>query len=183
MVDDDDYSFLDLERPRVLIPDAIQLPADSLARIEAQKHIARNPDGTYLAGQSGNPRGRRPGVGALAARWREYLELQPQDSQYKLAANSLGLDQLDLEADCHVAGVTTLGDLLCYTNLMRALEGSIDYFREIGDRIEPKPRRVDVTVAPAGASAAAMASADDVDEQAAAVDYYASLTPPPRLVN
>lgn len=91
------------------------------------------------------------------------------DRALQLAAFAVGGDVTDIPEHAK----ESLATLTAWVFAMRAVGGSVEHFREIGDRIDPKPKRIEiegVTGARRGGGGSDPAAAE------AASDYYAALS-------
>jgi hypothetical protein len=68
----------------------------------------------------------------------------------------------------------TLQTLTAWVFAMRGLMGSTEHFKEIGDRVDPKPKRIEIEGA-IGLRRIGAGSSADPNEAQAANDYYATL--------
>lgn len=131
----------------------------------------RDARGRFLPGQSGNPAGRPPGRGALTRAWIGQLGEAPTDQQYAQAAATAGLEPGEVPRQ------ETVADLLAWLRTWEALRGNLDSFREIGDRVDPKPRRVEVSGPGGGPLRGSIGGAPSDDERREAEGFYDELEP------
>ena len=126
----------------------------------------RNERGQYLPGVSGNPKGKPPGGGPLTRRWRLIMEMPPGEEHIKEAAKTLGVETQTL------VFYQTIGDLIAHVIMVQALRGSIESLREVGDRIDPKPKRIEISGPGGGPVRGAVTGAQSDDEREAAEEYF-----------
>jgi hypothetical protein len=93
----------------------------------------------YLPGASGNPLG-RPKRRKFSDVFMEVLERKLTATQRRRMEKRLGFRIADL-----AEGDPTRMEAMCLVFVEKALAGSFEAFREIGDRVDPKPRRVEIT--------------------------------------
>lgn len=98
-------------------------------------------------------------IAAIGEQWDE----RPGSTERMVAARGLGL------ADEQVPDFATNHELQVWVFRMHALQGSEAHFRELGDRMAPKPGRTNAKTAPRGPTAGAMtaggaASTAEADE-------------------
>lgn len=88
-----------------------------------------------------------------------------QDRALELAAYAVGgsIDDIPMEAR------ESLATLTAWVFAMRAVGGSVEHFREIGDRIDPKPKRIEIEGA---VGARRGGGSSNPDEAAEADEYY-----------
>jgi len=87
----------------------------------------------------------------------------------ELAAHAVGGDVQDIPEYAR----ESLATLTAWVFTMRAVSGSVEHFREIGDRIDPKPKRIEIE----GVNGARRGGGGaDPETTAAAEDYYAALS-------
>ncbi len=139
------------------------------------KKITRDKKGRIVAGSGAlNPGGRPKGGGPLTKRFRGLLEDPPTPDLCEAAADVLGLTNPD-EIAALCVRFPTFGDLLAHVCARRALHGSVEFLRELGDRVDPKPRRIEVSGPGGGPVRGAISGAQNEDEREAAGDYFESL--------
>lgn len=117
---------------------ATQLVKDARTspRLPAGLDANRNPSGRFVKGhlvRSGGTRKRK----SLKTAMEEAL-LQPggTDICRKMAARAVGCEVRE------VPHLDNILDLQAWVRTMRSLAGCIEDFREIGDRVDPKPQRI-----------------------------------------
>jgi len=92
-----------------------------------------------------------------------------QDRALQLAAFAIGGEITDIPEYAK----ESLATLTAFVFAMRAVGGSVEHFREIGDRIDPKPKRIEIE----GVTGARRGGGgNDPESAAAASDYYAALS-------
>jgi hypothetical protein len=87
----------------------------------------------------------------------------------QLAAYAVGGSVEDIPEEAR----ESLASLTAWVFAMRAVGGSVEHFREIGDRIDPKPKRIEIEGVVGARSRGG--SGTNPDEVAAANAYYATL--------
>ena len=129
----------------------------------------RSPAGRFVKGhgvRSGGPRKRKSLKEAL-------LEAQEADATgdlaRRLAARAVG-DTVE-----NVPYFETVQELQAWVRTMRSLAGCIEDFREIGDRIDPKPQKISLDATLTAKRAPIPAAGTAPDEAIEAERYYQSL--------
>lgn len=133
----------------------------------------RDTQGRFQKGSSGNPSGRPKGGGPLVRRFRDILESPPTLEMCIEAGDVLNLRDEEAAALC--GRFETFGDLLAHVTALRALRGTVDFLREIGDRVDPKPRRVEVSGPGGGPMRGTISSSQSEEERDAAANYMDDL--------
>ena len=134
----------------------------------AEVRPRRDSAGRWLPGCSGNPAGRQDGRPKLSDVLRRMSAEPPEELHYATAAAVLGLER------CLVPVVERLVDLYAWVESIRGL-ASVDAFREVFDRLDPKPQRVDLTTGGAPLRAPVPAGRPENAERDAAEDFYDEL--------
>lgn len=88
-----------------------------------------------------------------------------QDRALQLAAYAVGGSIEDIPQEAR----ESLATLTAWVFAMRAVGGSVEHFREIGDRVDPKPKRIEIEGA---IGARRGGSSSNPDEAAEADEYY-----------
>ena len=142
------------------------------------KKITRDASGRILAGSGAlNPGGRPKSGGPFTRRFRHILEQPATPDLCEAAADVLGLTDPG-EITALIEKFPTFGDLLAHCTARRALHGQVDFMREIGDRVDPKPRRIEVSGPGGGPVRGAIAGSQSEGEREEAADYFESLEEP-----
>lgn len=105
----------------------------------------RGPDGRFLPGnEAGKGHGRPKGAKSLSDTFRHMLESEPPPGLVEMAkartVQRFNLGELPPDLDLMFDMAPTVRDLLACLRVVEATE-NLDSFREIGDRLDPKPRR------------------------------------------
>jgi len=87
----------------------------------------------------------------------------------QLAAFAVGGDVTDIPEEAK----ESLATLTAWVFAMRAVGGSVEHFREIGDRVDPKPKRIEIEGVVGARTRGG--SGSNPDEVAEANAYYATL--------
>lgn len=139
----------------------------------------RTPDGRFRKGNRVGAGVDRKALGLLVRTSRRYHQQQASETEIKDVADALGLEpyvvvseirgRLD-DSDVPVQ----VGHLIVFLQNRLALRGGIEAFREVFDRTEPKPKRIEVS-ADGVAIRAALSASDNAGEREAAEDYFDGL--------
>jgi hypothetical protein len=121
----------------------------------------------FKPGQSGNPRG-RPKRRTFSEVAHELLTKPLNRSDRMSLATVLGCKVNDLELYCDRVDAMTLITAMA---VAKAKKGDLEAADRILDRLDPKPRRIDLSVNRTATAEAAIAAAADVDEATAARAY------------
>jgi hypothetical protein len=135
----------------------------------AKEDPARNANGTLRPGcTAAVPKTKSRGVFAKAA---ASLHGHPATSEDRMTvANQLGIHAGAIPTRGS-DGPMTLGELLAWFITQRALRGSIESLREILDRTDPKPKRLEISGEIIGRRGAVAPGADP-NEREAADSYF-----------
>lgn len=129
-------------------------------------------------GESTSPKGRGPTIGPLTRRWKESLNEPPTALHLRIVRERFAINSDDESAEQLIIPQDrrqTLADLLCFCNEISALGGGIDWFKEIGERVDPKPRRIEISGPGGGPVRAAIGAVTDA-ERLAATEYHDRLS-------
>lgn len=141
----------------------------SATGIPASEDPGRNPDGSFRKGYSGNPFGKPRGRN-FQTHLREALQRVGTNKAREVAAARVGCDPSDIPED-----VVTFEDLMAWVAAMLAVAGNHEFWREFGDRVAPKPRRVEVSGPGGGPVRQTITQSDNPAEANAAQEYYDEL--------
>ena len=139
------------------------------------RNLVAQPNGKYLMKPGHTLNQRYPNAAPVKKqRLRDQLAVAwagsgDAERALQLAAFAVGGDVTDIPEHAK----ESLATLTAWVFAMRAVGGSVEHFREIGDRIDPKPKRIEiegVTGARRGGGGSDPAAAE------AASDYYAALS-------
>lgn len=150
------------------------LPDDQKFPAIFDRNVELSPTGQPLF-KNGHQLPQRADVGRpKKVRLRDQLQLAWERSAdgagaLKIAAYAVGVDIVDIPDDAKVSMMA----LTAWVFSMRGLQGSVEHFREIGDRVDPKPKRLEIEGVN-GARRGGVGS--NPDEVAAADDYYATIS-------
>ncbi len=114
----------------------------------------RNSNGTFKAGYVGGP-GRPRGERLKDVINGQYAE-EPTSFEITQVAEGLGIDEADIPL------FDTVQELMAWGFKIRALRGSDAHARELMDRTDPKPTRVDLT-ADIGSTRAIISNSGDAE--------------------
>ncbi|MHA2054873.1 MAG: DUF5681 domain-containing protein [Candidatus Hodarchaeales archaeon] len=146
-------------------------PADPkfVFMVKSGKRVTRAfAEQIFRPGTTGNPMG-RPKKRKLGTVFAEVLARSLTPRQRRAIEKKLGGGKIeDFEE-----GDPTRMEALCVLIVERALRGSFEAFREIGDRVDPKPRRLEVSGRDGAPVAAAVIARGMSNEEAS--DAYQSL--------
>lgn len=141
----------------------------------AKEDPARNADGTIRKGYSTNRRGTKPGDGVFVRSARKYHGMPATKADREAVAETIiaPLDEIPTRGPDSDEPIT-VGELLAWLQNQKALRGGIEALREILDRTEPKPKRIELTTDGMSLRAAITAS-DDEGEREEAENYFDNL--------
>lgn len=136
---------------------------------------ARNADGTVRKGYSTNRGGQKPGDGVFVRSARKYHGMPATEADRKAVAATISVHIREVpERGPETSAPITLGQLLAWLQNQKALRGSIEPLREILDRTEPKPKRIEIATDGVSMRMALSASDDEV-ERTLAEEYFDDL--------
>jgi len=130
--------------------------------------VTRDASGRWLKGVSGCPAGRPVG---------RYSIVQRMDRGMKGPISEAHRTAAAIGCACRTSDVPefeVLGELVVWVKEMRALMGHDADFKEIGDRLDPKPNKVDMTIGPPKRAAVPDGAPGDAEREAAE-SFYDSL--------
>ncbi|MDH3883538.1 MAG: hypothetical protein OET63_04930 [Desulfobacterales bacterium] len=143
--------------------------------LSAADDPARNPDGTLRKGYTANPAGTKPGDGVFVRSARKYHAAPATPDEIKAVADTVGVAPVQVPKNGPDGkSPITVGELLAWLQNQKALRGGIEPLRELLDRTEPKPKRIELSTDGASLRASITAS-DDAAEREAAEDYFDNL--------
>jgi hypothetical protein len=134
---------------------------------------SRKPDGTWQKGVSGNA-GAKPGrVLAMIRQFASSHDLI-NDILLQRASEAVGIHISEIPIEARQTPLT----LLTWVMYVRAAAGDIDFFREVMDRLAPKPPKTAVAVQVNNGRTSVVSAGAEASVKEAADDYYENLTPP-----
>jgi len=156
------FSRADWKRSKPPDPDKQGLPAAFCGD--------RGPNGQFVPGHStrGVARKRKTLREVMSEAWQ-----RPGDTEaaVRVAAYAAGCKEDEVPEDAKVS----VESLVAWVFSMRSLGGSVEHFREIGDRVDPKPQRIQLD-ATLTAKRAPITGSMNPGEAEAALDYYNQLS-------
>ena len=142
------------------------VPPRPPGEVDPQADPARDVAGRWQKGVSGNPNGRPKGRYSFGPGLDRNLRGPVTPRHVKAAAIGAACAEADVPTDCACAG-----DLMAWVAVQRALQGQDAPFREIADRTDPKPNKVDVSLGPARRAAVPDGAPGDVERESAESFY------------
>lgn len=157
-----------MDHPKPSSPEVDFAPIGRPARMDPARD---SMTGQWLPGHSGNPghhgprRQRKFFRSAVRRMFNAPGGITDFMRQYASEALGIPVEQIPVE-------IETPAELAIWVMGVRACGGNIDAFREFADRLDPKPRRVELSGPDGSPVRAALSAVRSTEEQEAAQRYY-----------